>query len=224
MLIKKYNQACLYIKTNGKTILVDPGRIGYEEALLDEWKDVDYIFVTHRHSDHCNNDAINKIVERDKARLFTTQEVVDNIELPKPEIVEANDILDLDGIKVEVVKAVHGFFTKMKYSGGEIFENVGYIFDDGKTRLYVTSDTINFNNDYKCDILAMPFNGYGLTLGIIDGAMFAKDINPQIVLPIHMEHPLPFMNPDLGRLRIELEKNELNYRILSLREEFAFGE
>ena len=41
----------------------------------------------------------------------------------------------------------------MKKSGGEIFENVGYILDDGYKRLYTTSDTINFNNDYKCDIL-----------------------------------------------------------------------
>ena len=106
----------------------------------------------------------------------------------------------------------------MKKSGGEIFENVGYILDDGYKRLYTTSDTINFNNDYKCDILCMPFNGNGLTLGIIDGVMFAQDINPELLLPIHMEHPLPFMNPDIDKLKSEVEKAGMKYQLLNVKE------
>ena len=106
----------------------------------------------------------------------------------------------------------------MKYSKGEIFENVGYIVDDGKNRLYTTSDTINFNNDYKCDILCMPFNGNGLTLGIIDGVQFAKEINPKLVLPVHTEHQLLYMNPNMEDLKKEFEKAELNYKILVVKE------
>ena len=218
MKITKYNQSCLLIETRDKRILVDPGSIGYDEGLLEEWSNIDYIFVTHRHYDHCSAEAINKIILRDNAKLYTTKEVVDNCDLNSPIVVRDGDVIDLGDIKVKVVKAIHGFFTKMKYGGGEIFENVGYIFDDGEKRLYTTSDTINFNNDYKCDILCMPFNGNGLTLGIIDGVMFAEDIRPEIVLPIHMEHPLPFMNPNIDILKGELEKVGLNYRILDLRE------
>lgn len=33
----------------------------------------------------------------------------------------------------------------MKKSGGEIFENVGYIIDDGEKRLYATSDTVTWS-------------------------------------------------------------------------------
>ena len=135
-----------------------------------------------------------------------------------PIIIKQGDIIDLDDVKIEVTKAIHGFFTKMKKSGGEIFENVGFILDDGHKRLYMTSDTINFNNDYKCDILCMPFNGNGLTLGIIDGVMFAEDINPELLLPIHMEHPLPFMNPDIETLKSEIEKASINYKIMDLKE------
>ena len=36
--------------------------------------------------------------------------------------------------------------------------------------------------------------------------MFAKDINPKLVLPIHTEHPLEFMNPNIEELKKELEK------------------
>lgn len=218
MKITKFNQSCLLVETNNKRFLIDPGNIGYDEYLLNEWKDIDYILITHRHGDHCNVEAINTIAKRDNAKIYTTKEVVDNTDLIAPIIIKQGDIIELGDVKIEVTKAIHGFFTKMKKAGGEIFENVGYILDDGYKRLYTTSDTINFNNDYKCDILCMPFNGNGLTLGIIDGVMFAQDISPELLLPIHMEHPLPFMNPDIDKLKSEIEKAGINYKLLNVKE------
>ena len=218
MKITKFNQSCLLVETNNKRFLIDPGNIGYDEYLLNEWKDIDYILITHRHGDHCNVEAINTIAKRDNAKIYTTKEVVDNTDLIAPIIIKQGDIIELGDVKIEVTKAIHGFFTKMKKAGGEIFENVGYILDDGYKRLYTTSDTINFNNDYKCDILCMPFNGNGLTLGIIDGVMFAQDINPELLLPIHMEHPLPFMNPDIDKLKSEIEKAGMKYQLLNVKE------
>ena len=215
MKITKFNQSCLLIETKNKRILVDPGNIGYNEALLNDWKDINYILITHR---HCNVEAINLITKRDNSKVYTTKEVADNTDLIYPTIIKQGDVIDLGNIRVEVTKAVHGFLTVMKKMGGEIFENVGYIIDDGEKRLYATSDTINFNNDYKCDILCMPFNGNGLTLGIIDGVMFAQDINPEIIIPIHTEHPLPFMNPDLELLKSEIEKAGLKCQLLDLKQ------
>lgn len=218
MKITKFNQSCLLVETNNKKFLIDPGNIEYEESLLNDWEDIDYILITHRHGDHCNVEAINKIVKRDNAKIYTTKEVANNTDLINPIIIKQGNIIDLEDVKIEVTKAIHGFFTKMKKSGGEIFENVGYILDDGHKRLYTTSDTINFNNDYKCDILCMPFNGNGLTLGIIDGVMFAQDINPELLLPIHMEHPLPYMNPDIDKLKAEIEKAGIKYKLLDVKE------
>ena len=218
MKITKFNQSCLLVETMNKRILVDPGNIGYNETLLNDWKDIDYILITHKHPDHCNTEAINTIVKRDNAKLYTTKEVAGNTNLNNPIIVKQGDSINLGDIKIEVSKAIHGFLTPMKNSGLEIFENVGYIIDDGNKRLYTTSDTINFNNNYKCDILCMPFNGNGLTLGIIDGVMFAKDINPELLLPVHMEHPLPFMNPAINKLKLEIEKAGMKYKLLDLKE------
>jgi L-ascorbate metabolism protein UlaG (beta-lactamase superfamily) len=99
-----------------------------------------------------------------------------------------------------------------------LFENVGYIIDDGNKRLYTTSDTIIFNADYKCDILCMPFNGNGLTMGIVEGTMFAKDINPELLIPVHTEMALSYMNPNLDTLKAELEKAGINYKILDIKE------
>ena len=218
MKITKYNQSCLLIETNNKRILIDPGKINYDESLLNEWKDINYILVTHRHSDHCNPEAINTIIKRDKAKLYTTKEVVDNIGLINPTIVKQGDIINLGNIKIEVTKAIHGFLVAMKTNGGEIFENVGYIIDDGNKRLYTTSDTICFNCDYKCDILCMPFNGNGVTMGIVEGTLFAKDLNPELLIPVHTEMALSYMNPNMDSLKTELEKADINYKILNTKE------
>lgn len=218
MIITKYNQSCLLIETNKKRILIDPGKIGYDRSLLDEWKDIDYILITHRHSDHCNTEAINEIIRRDNAILYTTEEVKSKTEVLNPTIVKQGDIIDLGDIKIEVTKAIHGFRTIMKSNGGEILENVGYIIDDGHKKIYITSDTINFNHNYKGDILCMPFNGNGITLGIIDGIEFAKDINPELIIPVHMEMKPPILNPNLDLLKESLEKENLNYKILNVKE------
>jgi L-ascorbate metabolism protein UlaG (beta-lactamase superfamily) len=215
MKITKYNQACLLIETNGIRILVDPGSIGLNEQMVDnEWVNIDAILVTHMHFDHCNDDAVNTIIRRDDSLLYTTNEVNNTHDLVKCNIIRENDYFFIGNIKIEVTKAIHGFLTPMKYNGEEIKENVGYIIDNGNVRLYVTSDTISFNNNYKCDVLCMPFNGNGLTMGIIDGVYFAKDINPKLLLPIHMQHPNPIMNPDIDLLKNSLERENINYRIL----------
>ena len=60
----------------------------------------------------------------------------------------------------------------------------------------------------------MPFNGNGLTTGIVDGIMFIEDIHPEIVLPIHLEHPLAFMNPSKELLHKELLRNNIEHKIL----------
>ena len=219
MKVTKYNQSCLIIETNNKRILIDPGKFGYvDERVTNDWVNIDTILITHKHGDHCYKEIIEQIMQRDNAELYITNEIQDTHHFAKYNLVKENDVIKLDDITITVTKAIHGFWTMMKYSGGEIKENVGYIIDDGKVKLYTTSDTINFNNDYQCDILCMPFNGNGLTMGIIDGTAFAKEINPKLLLPIHMEHPNPLINPDLTILEESLNKEEINYKILAVKE------
>ena len=219
MKITKFNQSCLLLETKGKRILIDAGNIGYMDEMLEKyWINIDAILVTHKHKDHCLTDAINKIIERDRAKLYTTSEVIEAHNFFSVNKISEGDVFYIDDIKVEVVKAVHGFLTAMKETGAEVKENVGYIIDDGNIRLYCTSDTINFNNNYKCDVLAMPFNGNGLTLGLTDSIDFIKDINPKLVLPIHLQHPNPIMNPDIDTLKENLEKENITYKILDIYE------
>lgn len=219
MILKKYDQSCLLIETKGKRILVDPGNIGYKDETLEkEWVDIDAIFITHKHNDHCIDVAINAISNRDEARVYTTKEVMDAHRLDNVIVIKEKDIITLNdsNINIEVVHARHGYLTIMK--GNEVRENVGYIIDDGDIKLYITSDTIAFNNDYKCDVICLPFNGNDLTMGIENGVRYAKDTGAKLVVPVHMQHPRPEFNPNISELKMELEKQELNYSILEMGE------
>ena len=216
MKITRFAQSCILIETNNKKILIDPGYIQYNEFLPNnEWANIDVLLVTHKHGDHCHVDAIQEIVKSPKTKFYTTQEVADTYPELSPEVVKVDDILTFEGIKVEVVKAVHGYIPLLK-GGKEINENVGYIVDDGVNRAYHTSDTISFENDYKCDVLFVPVVNHGLVLGPWDAALFAKETGAKLVIPVHYDNP---KHPaDFEQVKKEFEEQGLNFKFLELGE------
>lgn len=209
MKITKYPQSCLLVETKGKKILIDPGNLKYKEEYFDVWNSVDIILITHKHIDHCNTEILEKI--NDNIKIYSTQEVQDANKTLNINIIKENDIIELDDIKVEVVHAVHGYQPLLK-GGKEIYENVGYIIDDGENRLYTTSDTICFKNDYKADILCVPVTGYGLTMSAFEAALYAKEVGATLTIPIHMDN-LAFP-PDYKFIEEMFNKYEVEYEIL----------
>lgn len=209
MKITKYPQSCLLVETKEKKILIDPGNLKYKEEYFDVWNSVDIILITHKHIDHCNTEILEKI--NDNIKIYSTQEVQDANKTLNINIIKENDIIELDDIKVEVVHAVHGYQPLLK-GGKEIYENVGYIIDDGENRLYTTSDTICFKNDYKADILCVPVTGYGLTMSAFEAALYAKEVGATLTIPIHMDNPA--FPPDYKFIEEMFNKYEVEYEIL----------
>lgn len=117
----------------------------------------------------------------------------------------------MDNIKIEVVHAIHGYQPLLK-GKKEIHENVGYIIDNGENRLYSTSDSICFKNEYKADILCIPVTGYGLTMSAFEAALYAKEIGAILTIPIHMDNPA--FPPDFNFIKEMFEKYEVEYEIL----------
>ena len=154
----------------GKKILIDPGKLKYKEEYFDTWNAVDIILITHKHGDHCNATILEKL--DNNIKIYSTKEVKDANPSLDINIIKENDVIKLDKIKIEVVHAIHGYQPLLK--GKEINENVGYIIDDGKNRLYATSDTICFKNEYKADIICIPVTGQGLTMSAFEAALYAK--------------------------------------------------
>ena len=209
MKITKYPQSCLLVETKGKKILIDPGTLKYKEEYFNVWNSVDIILITHKHPDHCNTEILEKI--NNNIKIYSTQEVQDANKTLNINIIKENDIIELDDIKVEVVHAVHGYQPLLK-GEKEIYENVGYIIDDGENRLYTTSDTICFKNDYKADILCVPVTGYGLTMSAFEAALYAKGVGATLTIPIHLDNPA--FPPDYKFIEEMFNKYEVEYEIL----------
>ena len=73
MKITKFPQSCLLVETKGKKILVDPGNLKYKEEYFNIWNTVDIILITHKHSDHCNTEILEKVDKNIK--IYSSNEV-----------------------------------------------------------------------------------------------------------------------------------------------------
>ena len=209
MKITKFPQSCLLIETNKKKVLVDPGNLKYKEEYFDIWSNADVILITHKHADHCNTEILEKLNKNIK--IYSTREVQNANETLKINVIKENDVIELENIKIEVVHAIHGYHPMLK-GNKEIYENVGYIIDDGKNRIYITSDTICFKNDYKADILCMPVTGYGVTMSAFEAALYAKEVGATLVLPTHMDNPA--LPPNFEFIKEMFERYDVEYEIL----------
>ena len=209
MKITKFPQSCLLIETKEKKILVDPGNLKYKEEYLDIWKQADIILITHKHPDHCNNEVLEKLNK--DITIYSTKEVQEANQNLSIHIIKESDVIELNGIKIEVVHAIHGYQPLLK-GAKEVHENVGYIIDDGQNRLYTTSDTICFRNEYKADILCIPVTGHGLTMSTFEAALYAKEVGAVLTIPIHMDNPA--FPPDLDYIKEMFEKYEVEYEVL----------
>jgi L-ascorbate metabolism protein UlaG (beta-lactamase superfamily) len=215
MEITKFAQSCILIETKGKRILIDPGVIQFDEALIEnQWKDIDLILVTHKHGDHCNPKAITALMNRYHSKLYSTKEVADFYPELSSIIIKEGDVIELGEIKVTVVKAIHGYIPILK-GEKKINENVGYIVE-GDKKAYLAGDTICFENDYKCDIVFVPICNHGLVMGPFEAGLFAKTTEADLVVPVHYDNPLYQVN--LERVEEEFEKQGLNYKILNIGE------
>lgn len=209
MKIQKFPQSCLLIETKNKKILIDPGNLKYKEEYFDIWNSVDVIFITHKHPDHCNEDILKKLDKNIK--VYSTNEVKETYPNLNIIVIKENDVIEVGDVKVEVVHAIHGYQPLLK-GDKEVHENVGYIIDDGNNRLYTTSDTICFRNDYKADILCVPVTGHGLTMSAFEASLYAKEVGAVLTIPIHMDNPA--FPPDFEYIKEMFDKVEVEYDIL----------
>lgn len=214
MKITKFAQSCVLFETQSKKILIDPSDLLLDDSTLKKWMDVDIILVTHKHGDHCDDKSINEIMKNAKVKLYTTKEVRANHEISPTKIVKQGDVLNFGGIKIEVVKAVHGYVSLMK--GRFVHEAVGFIIDDGKVRVYHTGDTLAFETDYKCDILLAPICNHAVVMGPWEAGHFANEVGAKLLIPLHYDaerHPV-----DMKYIKEELAKSKVKYRFLKIGE------
>lgn len=218
MKLTRFPQSCLLIKTDRETILVDPGNIDMKDEYYPYFETADYILVTHKHQDHCFDEVIQNLMHKKQIPLYSTNEVKQHHPSLEVNLIKENDIIDLGKTKIEVVHAEHGYIPPMK-TGAKVNENVGFIIDDGEKRIYITSDTICFQNEYKCDVLCVSISDYGVTMGAFEAGLFAKETQCDLVLPIHLDNPKYPINYEF--VDEQMKQAGVNYKILQVLEEIS---
>lgn len=205
MKLLKYPHSCMLIETAGMRFLFDPGNIGFKDVYINEWSHANAIFITHRHGDHCYADKLTGL----PVPVYATAEVHSSFPQLPMEIVKAGDILRFGSVSIEVVNGVHGFLPSMQ--NNPIRECVGYILDDGHYRVYISGDTMPFENDYHADIACIGASGQVCMTGY-EAALAAKAIGASLLIPVHLESPNHRVN--LEELANVLDHSEIDYRIL----------
>lgn len=215
MKITKYPQSCLFVETERGKILVDPGTLKYKEEYFDKWSQADIVLLTHWHADHVNYEVLKEM----NVPIYSTLEVQNKYPDLSIEIVSVENDVALDYMSVYVTKAIHGYNPSLK-DGKEVFENIGYIINDtiggNDKKLYVTSDTICFKTNFQADIVALPVTAHGLTMSSYEASLFSKELGAKLVLPIHMDNDT--YPTDLEYMKLNFEKENLNYKVLEIEE------
>lgn len=214
MKITRYPQSCVLIESNQKKILIDPGILKFEESFLEDWKQVDLVLVTHKHADHCHAEVISEALNNN-AKLYTSSEVLNTYPELNGNAVKIGNTFEADGFKIEVVKAVHGYIPPLR-GEKEIKENIGFIITVENKRVYITSDTVCFKNDYKCDIVVLPISNHGLTMGPFEAALFTKETGASLALPVHDDNPA--YPADQKSVEENFSKLEINYKKLNTKD------
>ncbi len=209
MKLTKFPQSCALLESNsGTKILIDPGSIDFEEKFLNSWNKADAIFVTHKHSDHFNKEFLGNT----SIKIYSTKEVQNCFADIKINDIKVGDKVVIGDMEIEVVKAIHGFLPKMK-TGGEVLENVGYIVRADGTSIYITSDTICFNNDYKADFLFAPVTGHGIAMSAYETSFYTKMVGAKLLIVCHLDNTKLFPK-NLEYLDAQMKEQGIEYVLL----------
>ena len=197
MKITYLGQAGLLFEKNGFKIMIDPylsdsvikvnpknyRRIAVDESFFNITPDV--MIFTHNHLDHYDPETVPRFITKDSEILvLSPKSVWDEVRKlgGNNNYVQFNrhTVWTQNGIKFTAVKAEHS----------DDFA-IGVIIDDGEKKYYVTGDTL-YNKEIFYDIpkdiyaLFLPINGVGNNMNMADASSFAKRINAQKTVPVHV--------------------------------------
>lgn len=176
---------------DGTKLLIDPFINGHEACDLDvATVEVDYILVTHAHSDHLG-DTI-EIAKRTGAQVITTVEIADYLSSfdVNAHGMQPGGGYDFPFGRVKLTPAIHGSSLTIEgkphtlglASGILITADGKTVYHLGDTALYSDMKLIGEHNDI--DLAFIPI-GDNYTMGPEDALLAAKWIAAKHVVPIH---------------------------------------
>ena len=158
--------------TGNKVIYFDP------YGIKEELHDADYIFITHDHWDHYDEESINNI-KKDTTKIILPkclQDKENNL------VVEPNKEYTIDGLSFQTIPSYN--IDKPYHPRDK--EYVGYLINIEGTSYYIMGDTDVTKEalEVKTDVCFVPIGGK-YTMDYEEAADYINKINPKKVIPIH---------------------------------------
>jgi L-ascorbate metabolism protein UlaG (beta-lactamase superfamily) len=212
-------QAGFVVRAGATTALVDPflspwnGRL-YESALPPARAEgVDLVLCTHEHVDHFDASSAPAIAAASPGAMFVVPSpIVDmvteaGVAADRVVGVQPGDDLELAGLRIRPVPAMHGVTMADAYSFGKELSGgltrfLGFVLDAGGVRLYHAGDTIHFDGmetmlrDLAIDVGMLPINGRdpereanGIigTLSEREAAWLGREAALDLLIPMHYD-------------------------------------
>ncbi|MGH2590769.1 MAG: MBL fold metallo-hydrolase [Actinomycetota bacterium] len=212
-------QAGFIVRTRTATALIDPflapydGRL-YESALPAAAADgVDVVCCTHEHVDHFDAASAPAIAKASPGAVFVVPTpIVDmvtesGVDAARVVGVQPGDLIELAGLSIRAVPAMHGVTMDDAYGFGEelsggLVRFLGYVVNADGVRLYHAGDTIYYAGmestlrELAIDVAMLPINGRDPVRearGIVgnlserEAAWLAREIGAEVVVPMHYD-------------------------------------
>lgn len=197
MKITYLGQAGLLFQKNGFKIIIDPylsdsvekinpknyRRVKVDESFFEIKPDV--MIFTHNHLDHYDPETVAHFIdENSNITVLAPKSVWDEVR----KIGGNNNYILFNRHTEWTEKGIN--FTAVKAEHSEI-SSIGVIIDDGEKKYYITGDTL-YNEEIFKDIpddiyaLFLPINGVGNNMNMTDATHFAKRVNAEKTVPIHI--------------------------------------
>lgn len=209
MKIKKLGHCCFVAEPKeGVRIMTDPGAFS---TLQNEEKNINAILITHEHSDHLHIDSLKKVLENNPNAIVITNTAVGAL-LDEAGIaytkIEEGQKYQIEGVEILGFGNTHAEI----YDDYGLVQNTGYMIDN----LCYPGDALSFP-DKDVDILALPVCGPWLLSK--EAIIYAKNINPRIVFPVH-DGMLQDFFPVFWKLpEYFLKEENINFKKLELGKE-----
>lgn len=181
MKITKFVHSCLLVENDGKKALVDPGNYSWGSGLVDQdmLKDIDYVLITHAHSDHIDETFASVINELSPNAVWYVTKSTKKL------------IQNLSGIQIELVsmlsdvRYIESEHADLTHWGGCEDHSSFVLFGD----LLISGDCHTLTSMHGASILAGAINGgpWGSIKSFLNMIDSMED-RPKVLLPLHDWH------------------------------------
>ena len=165
---------------------LSPPTVGLDELA----QHLDVLLITHGHGDHFNEGTIRGLLRHSRCR-FVIPESCRKLAQAIPGLMERSllckpgDHLELPGLSIDCLRAVHGHMAGSIYSGASLLD-CGYRFVFGDLRFYQPGDTVLLEEHLDMqgvDVLFVSPTEHNM--GVENAVRFIRSLQPRTVVLQH---------------------------------------